>query len=260
MDYHGRGKNQMFDGYLQDVIGGVIYWKTKESIVINIMNISSRNILGHIRLPKSYNAKILLVVDENRQPEGRCLKLSCLHGYCSNTNGSEICHCDKGFKYNGHACTDIDECMSSPCNQKGFERSCKNIPGSFVCTCKNGTIFDGVTCSAHSELQIRLNGSSTNMSGRVEIYHPTFGWGTICDKAGMELASFSLGDVICRQLGFAGKRNLRHFGEGSGPVLLSEVSCTPFGDEIYIWDCRHAGWNMPTLTCTHDRDVGVNCY
>ncbi|XP_028402771.1 neurogenic locus notch homolog protein 1-like [Dendronephthya gigantea] len=305
MDYYGRGKNQItqvFGSYIQDVIGGVIYWKTEKSIVINIMNISSKNNLGHIRLPKSYNAKSLLVVDKNRQPKdideclsspcnrkgfersckntpgsfvctcktgtifdgvtcsGRCVKLSCLHGYCSNTNGSEICHCDKGFKYNGYACTDIDECMSSPCNQKGFERSCKNTPGSFICTCKSGTIFDGVTCSAISELQIRLNDSSTNMSGRVEIYHPTFGWGTICNIENRETVSSEVGEVICRQLGFAGVGIMRHFGEGSGPVLLSEVSCIYGDNEIYIWDCSHAGWNMPTLPCTHDRDVGVECY
>ncbi|XP_028412338.1 fibulin-1-like [Dendronephthya gigantea] len=78
--------------------------------------------------------------------------MSCIHGHCSNTNGSEICHCDKGFKYNGQACKDNDECLSSPCNP-AFSISCNNTPGSYKCICKKGFYSNGTTCLDINECQ-----------------------------------------------------------------------------------------------------------
>ena len=108
---------------------------------------------------------------------------------------------------------------------------------------------------AISDLQIRLNGSSKNKTGRVEIYNPNFGWGTVCDHSWYITES----NVVCRQLGFTGAnavRNQAYYGKGSGPILLDNVQCN--GYESYIWDCSHRGWNQHD--CSHSEDAGVECY
>ena len=94
-----------------------------------------------------------------------------------------------------------------------------------------------------------------NNSGRVEIYHPSFGWGTVCGYNWDDTES----GVVCRQLGFTGVRATRrnaYYGQGSGPTLLDIVECT--GNESYIWDCSHAGWNF--VDRSHYWDIGVDCY
>ena len=92
------------------------------------------------------------------------------------------------------------------------------------------------------------------MSGRVEIFSPNFGWGTVCDN------SWSITDsnVVCRQMGFTGAiatKGAAYYGEGSGPILLVNVRCN--GKESYIWDCSHNGWTKHA--CTHMEDAGVEC-
>ena len=102
---------------------------------------------------------------------------------------------------------------------------------------------------------MKLANSSNNSSGRVEIYHPSFGWGTVSDWFWDDTES----DVVCRQLGFKGVKKTRaraNYGKGSGAILLDLVRCT--GKEAYIWECRHLGWNPKY--CTHHRDVSVECY
>ena len=92
-------------------------------------------------------------------------------------------------------------------------------------------------------------------TGRVEIYHPSFGWGTVC---GFQWDDTESG-VVCRQLGFNGTNATRknaYYGKGTGPILLDYVRCT--GNESYIWDCRYLGWNIDY--CNHNEDVGVDCY
>ena len=94
-----------------------------------------------------------------------------------------------------------------------------------------------------------------NKTGRVELFHPSFGWGTVCDDSWGNSDSA----VVCRQLGFDGvnaTRTRAYYGEGSGPILLDDVDCS--GDEPYIWDCNHRGWN--DHDCSHSEDVGVDCY
>ncbi|XP_028412329.1 pro-epidermal growth factor-like [Dendronephthya gigantea] len=273
MDYDGRNSDHttnygsaVLRGWMSvDVIGDSLYWKERSSPIVMKMNVTSRDISRYIPLPKGFNLRKLLVVDKDRQPEGKCTNISCIHGHCSSTNSSEICHCDKGFKYNGQACKDIDECVPSPCNLTGLERSCNNTPGSYICMCKNGSNFKEARCAANSELKIRLNGSSDNMSGRVEIYHPTLGWGTVCGvfihNRSLRYFGITEGNVTCRQLGFSGATNIRplaHYGKGSGPVLLSHVQCS--GYESFIWDCSHNGWNNPPSYCDHRGDVVVDCY
>ena len=112
---------------------------------------------------------------------------------------------------------------------------------------------------AISEAKIRLVNPRTleNNTGRIEVYHPGFGWGTVCGDYWDETES----GVACRQLGFTGAnatRKYAYFGQGSGPVLLLMTygGCT--GKESYIWDCRHLGWNI--AACSHSDDVGVECY
>ena len=98
--------------------------------------------------------------------------------------------------------------------------------------------------------------TANSKTGRVEIFHPSFGWGTVCDDNWDDNASA----VVCRQLGFTGANATReedaYYGEGSGPISLDEVRCT--GSESYIWDCRHDEWNVHD--CRHYEDVGVDCY
>ena len=108
---------------------------------------------------------------------------------------------------------------------------------------------------ADTELHIRLKGSSSRMSGRVEVYHPTLGWGTVCDDKWQKKE----GQVVCRQLGFVGawrRRKRAYYGQGSGPILLDNVQCS--GEESFIWNCDHRGWNQHN--CDHSEDVGVECY
>ncbi|XP_067945057.1 fibrillin-1-like [Watersipora subatra] len=67
---------------------------------------------------------------------------------CSNTLGSYICECPKGYKKDGPMrCIDVDECSAnmSPC--KGTNSICDNTVGSFTCKCPPGYNGDGVnTC------------------------------------------------------------------------------------------------------------------
>ena len=109
--------------------------------------------------------------------------------------------------------------------------------------------------SAYSDLKVRLVNAANNNTGRVEIFNPSFGWGTVCDDYWDNSASA----VVCRQLGFDGvsaTRKYAYYGQGSGPILLDDVRCT--GNESYIWECSHNGWNIEN--CRHSEDVGVDCY
>ena len=45
------------------------------------------------------------------------------------------------------------------------------------------------------------------------------------------------------------------FGQGIGPVLLSNVMCSGF--EHRLLDCLHNGIEM--FTCSHSFDAGVTC-
>lgn len=44
-----------------------------------------------------------------------------------------------------------------------------------------------------------------------------------------------------------------YFGEGTGPVLLSDTACT--GSEAGLLDCSYSSNNF----CSHSQDVGVDC-
>lgn len=89
--------------------------------------------------------------------------------------------------------------------------------------------------------------------GRVEVKHEET-WGTVCDDEW----SFEDATVVCEEMGFLKaiyQANRAKFGQGTGPVLLSEMKCT--GEEKSLLDCPHSGWGQNS--CDHGRDAGVSC-
>ncbi|XP_064617048.1 deleted in malignant brain tumors 1 protein-like [Liolophura sinensis] len=101
---------------------------------------------------------------------------------------------------------------------------------------------------------VRLVGGSTRAEGRLEIQHGG-SWGTICD----DLWTTRNAQVVCRMLGLpwagAEPRFESFFGQGTGQILLDQVSCT--GNETSLTDCSHASWGHND--CDHSEDVGVVC-
>ena len=63
---------------------------------------------------------------------------------CSNNDGAFTCTCLLGYTGDGFTCTDIDECVSSPCSAYA---TCTNEPGDYNCACDSGFTGDGHTCS-----------------------------------------------------------------------------------------------------------------
>ncbi|XP_047229732.1 deleted in malignant brain tumors 1 protein-like [Girardinichthys multiradiatus] len=132
----------------------------------------------------------------------------------------------------------------------GSERSlseCSN-PGFGIHNCGHSEDASAICAGA----QVRLAGP-TRCSGRVEVLFNNT-WGTVCDD------SWDLNDaaVVCRQLGcglpqtaFIGAR----FGEGTGPIWLTNVGC--LGKEDGLTDCSHSGFGMNS--CGHAEDAGVIC-
>ena len=79
-------------------------------------------------------------------------------------------------------------------------------------------------------------------------------WGTVCDD-GWDTADAT---VVCKQLGFHSPARTRIsaiYGQGTGPIWLSRVSC--FGNESNLFEC--AQLNISTKNCTHSDDAAVEC-
>uniref|UniRef100_A0A8C5ZFB4 SRCR domain-containing protein n=1 Tax=Marmota marmota marmota TaxID=9994 RepID=A0A8C5ZFB4_MARMA len=108
-----------------------------------------------------------------------------------------------------------------------------------------------ITCTESPKLRLVDGGS--RCAGRVEILHQ-HSWGTVCGD------SWDLKDahVVCRQLGCGVAFNAllyAQFGNGSGPIWLTELACT--GEEAYLWNCTARGWGKNN--CGHSKDAGVIC-
>ncbi|XP_049757157.1 soluble scavenger receptor cysteine-rich domain-containing protein SSC5D [Elephas maximus indicus] len=90
-------------------------------------------------------------------------------------------------------------------------------------------------------------------AGRLEVWHAGR-WGTVCDD-GWDLRDAA---VACRELGCGGALAApggAFFGEGAGPVWLSELACR--GSEGRLGLCPHRGWKAHI--CSHEEDAGVVC-
>ena len=109
-----------------------------------------------------------------------------------------------------------------------------------------------------AKLPVRLANGETDKEGRVEVFFDGQ-WGSVCD------ADWDWADarVVCKQLGFKGLEGTTYqaaYGEGKGPIWLSNVECT--GHEASLLDCTFYGLNqsMVTPACSHHRsDAGVVC-
>ncbi|XP_072566449.1 scavenger receptor cysteine-rich domain-containing protein DMBT1-like [Paramormyrops kingsleyae] len=145
--------------------------------------------------------------------------------------------------WGGNQC-EYDEVADITC--EGEEK--ENIPRSYL-SCSTGASQE--LCSRH--FPVRLQGGSSECSGRVELWHNS-SWGTVCDD------SWDLRDaqVVCRQLG-CGTALEAHgnsaFGRGNGTIWLNEVNCR--GDELHLWDCPHS--LQEQRSCSHKEDAGVTC-
>ncbi|KAG3292472.1 antigen WC1.1-like [Ictidomys tridecemlineatus] len=117
--------------------------------------------------------------------------------------------------------------------------------------------LDDLKCTgeeSHSETpQLRLVDGGSRCAGRVEILHQ-HSWGTVCHN------SWDLNDanVVCRQMNCGVALNAllyAQFGEGSGPIWLTDMACT--GEEDSLWNCPALVWEKNN--CEHSKDAGVIC-
>ncbi|XP_070543452.1 scavenger receptor cysteine-rich type 1 protein M160-like isoform X2 [Ptychodera flava] len=218
-----------------------------------------------------------------RGPGVRECQSSCPQGYYA--NGAERtcrpCHatcrscresadqctfCVDGYYFNGTTC--VKECEHGS-HQDDTTQSCVSCHENCA-TCKG----DHRTCtSCHAPLylqgsscvtqcegyksvvsdKIRLVGGRTPLEGRVELKYEGE-YGTVCD----DKWNLNTAEVVCQELklGHAvAAYGEAHFGQGSGHILLDEVSC--IGNESSLFSCRHSG--LKNSDCKHSEDAGVLC-
>ena len=116
--------------------------------------------------------------------------------------------------------------------------------------------YAGVTPHNCSNDQLRLVNGSNNASGRVEVCRHGC-WGTVCD----DTWDRSDAAVACRQLGFftpvrkAIPTRGAYFGEGSGPIHLSQAHCQMNVSKLIDCEIDRDAIN----NCSHSQDAGVIC-
>ncbi|KAL9984311.1 hypothetical protein ACROYT_G006587 [Oculina patagonica] len=105
----------------------------------------------------------------------------------------------------------------------------------------------------YSDTHVRLTGHNVSFAGRVEVFAHGV-WGRVLSNHWGQTEAA----VVCRQLGFPGvitALKQSSFGEGSGPVVMSNVQCT--GTEKTLQQCQYDDW--PKSDIYSDREVGVIC-
>ncbi|XP_070575768.1 SCO-spondin-like [Ptychodera flava] len=111
-------------------------------------------------------------------------------------------------------------------------------------------------CHVRTVSSVRLSGSTSFGSGRVEVYRVNRqSWGTICnDQWDINDAS-----VVCKEMGFEGAESAEAVFErtNSLPIVISKVGCN--GNEQAISYCNYID-RVFAPDCTHDQDSGVTCY
>ena len=186
---------------------------------------------------------------------------------CMNTMGSYTCQCRSRFTGNGQVCTVF--CGDPGYPHRGYASgavftygavvnfgcsySRELLSGASSTICQLDSTWSRPTPSRCSLPQLRLAAGSSSY-GRVEVYHPVYGWGTVCD----DYWDINDANVVCRQLGYFRANaayQSAHYGAGTGYILLDNLGCT--GSESYLWDCSHIGWN--SHNCGHSEDASVSC-
>nr|XP_054765120.1 LOW QUALITY PROTEIN: deleted in malignant brain tumors 1 protein-like [Lytechinus pictus] len=109
-------------------------------------------------------------------------------------------------------------------------------------------------CFTGAPFLVRLVNGSNDLEGRVEVMYDG-SWGTICDD------DWDLRDarVVCKMLKFDGALaapGSATFGQGSGDVLLDDVSCESTHSNLA--DCYHRG--IGVSDCQHECDSGAICF
>ena len=109
---------------------------------------------------------------------------------------------------------------------------------------------------------LRLVNGSNNASGRVEFCRHGC-WGTVCDD------TWDRNDaaVACRQVGFNVTTSRKaiptrgaNFGEGSGPIHLSQAHCQMNESGSQLLNCESIDSNgINNCSHSHDQDAGIIC-
>ncbi|XP_071502519.1 scavenger receptor cysteine-rich domain-containing group B protein-like [Diadema antillarum] len=145
------------------------------------------------------------------------------------------------------------------CNGLESNISTCQYTGGGVKSCHESKIA-AVTCTTRGSLRL-VNGSAPS-EGRIEVLTESGEWGTVCDD-GWDISDAR---VACRELGYPDALEARTnpflsrfgppFGQGTGPILLDEVTCGT--RQRLLRDCPVAkGWGIHD--CSHEEDAGVVC-
>uniref|UniRef100_A0A4W4DXH6 SRCR domain-containing protein n=1 Tax=Electrophorus electricus TaxID=8005 RepID=A0A4W4DXH6_ELEEL len=124
--------------------------------------------------------------------------------------------------------------------------SCETTSSPKHCSHDNDV---GLICSD----SVRLVDGGGRCSGRVEVLHRGQ-WGTVCG-AGWDMRDAA---VVCRELSCGEAVDVlgnSHFGPGSGPIWMDEVTCS--GSESTLKNCTSAGWGKHN--CNQTNNVGIIC-